>query len=291
MLRPFRVLQPHTVGEACAELQRLGDAASVYAGGSELLILLRLGLVDFENLIDIKRIPALSELDWDGSVLHIGANVTHRNLELSPVVRDHVPALAEVESLVANVRVRNVGTIGGNLCFSDPHSDSGTLLLLYNPTVKLQRGDSTRRLPLEEFLVDSYETALESDELMLGVDVPALPPGFGVAYERVEKIERPSVGVAVATGLRDGKLLDSRLAVGCVGPKPIRLRDLELRMAGQTPEDAAAILAASADVIRSALEPVDDIHGSADYKTYIVSVLLRRALAQAIDEAGKLVDG
>jgi aerobic carbon-monoxide dehydrogenase medium subunit len=291
MLRPFRVLQPQTIGQACAELRRYGDAASIYAGGSELLILLRHGLVDYEHLIDIKHIPALAELEWDGISLHIGANVTHRQLELSPVVLERMPVLAEVEGHVANVRVRNVGTIGGNLCFSDPHSDPGTVLLVHDAAVRLQRGRSRRRLPLEEFLVDSYETALESDELMVGVDVPAFAPGMGVAYERVEKIERPSVGVAAATEVSNGHVANLRLAVGCVGPKPVRLRQLEQRLAGETLADASAILADSDNAIRAALEPVDDIHGSADYKTYIVSVLLRRTLARAVEKAGDRTNG
>jgi aerobic carbon-monoxide dehydrogenase medium subunit len=281
MHNPFTVVRPTTVGEASGELARLGDSACVYAGGSELLLLLRHGLVAYEHLIDVKQIPNLAVLDWDGSALRIGANVTHRRLERSPLVAEHIPALAYVESQVANVRVRNVGTLGGNLCFSDPHSDPGTLLLVYDAGVLLQRDGATRTMPLEEFLVGSYETALDPAELLVAVNVPALPATTGVAYKRIEKIERPSAGVAAAAGLSDGRLVDVRLAVGCVGPKPVRLRELESRLTGLSSAEATRLIAEALPLLRSALEPVDDIHGSVEYKTYIVSVLLGRALTEA----------
>jgi aerobic carbon-monoxide dehydrogenase medium subunit len=287
MHNPFRVLRPSSVAEASAELSRLGDAAGIYAGGSELLLLLRHGLVDYEQLIDIKHIPQLQSLAWDGAALRIGANVTHRRLELSPVVAEHLPDLAYVESQVANVRVRNVGTLGGNLCFSDPHSDPGTLLLVHDAGVEVQRGEGTRRLPLEDFFVGSYETALTDGELLTFVDVPALPAGMATAYHRVERVERPSVGVAVAAARDDGRLGEVRMAAGCVGPKPVRLRELERRLTGLAPAEAASIIAASAGLLRDQLEPVDDIHGSAEYKLYIVSVLLTRGLQQAVGAAAE----
>jgi carbon-monoxide dehydrogenase medium subunit len=163
-MRPFRVLQPRSVGEASRALQLHGDAASIYAGGSELLLLLRHRLVEYDYLIDVKRIPDLREFRWDGGVLQVGAAVTHRELERSPVVAEHLPLLAEVESRVANVRVRNVGTLGGNLCFNDPHSDPGTLLLVHDARVELQQGRSKRQVSLEDFWLGSYETVLEQDE-------------------------------------------------------------------------------------------------------------------------------
>jgi aerobic carbon-monoxide dehydrogenase medium subunit len=286
MLRPFRVLRPATVGEASQALRRFGEAAKVYAGGSELLLLLRNRLVEYDYLVDVKHIPDLQHLDWSGAALHVGASITHRQLEQSPVVAEHLPILAEVEAQVANVRVRNVGSLGGNLCFNDPHSDPGTVLLVHDAIVALQRGRAKRRLPLEDFWLGSYETVLEPDELLVSIDVPALPAGAGAAYERVERFERPSVGVAVAAGLVDGRLSDVRLAVGCVGPKPTRLRDLEARVAGLRLEEAQTAVRSARGEIEHLLEPVEDIHGSVEYKSYIVPVLLVRTLSRAVERAG-----
>lgn len=290
MHRPFRVLRPETVAEASRVLRRYGEAAKVYAGGSELLLLLRHGLVEYDYLVDVKRIPELGRFDWDGKVLRIGAGLTHRQLELSPVVREHLPVLAEVEARVANVRVRNVGTIGGNLCFSDPHSDPGTLLLVYDATADLRRGRTRRRLPLEDLWLGSYETVIEPDELMAGIDVPVLAPGMAAAYDRVERFERPSVGVAVAAMEQDGRLAGVRLSVGCVGPKPLRLRELEQRLLGLRLAEAQRVLREAETSICEILEPVDDIHGSVEYKSYIVPVLLARTLGRAIARAGAEVD-
>src|SRR3989337_1857941 len=131
MLRPFRVLVPSSAPEAASELARLGDKAKIYAGGAELLLLLRRGLIEADHLINIKHIPSLDRIAWDAGVVHIGATVTHHRLETDPLVCEHLPMFAQAESQVATIRVRNQGTLGGNLCFNDPHSDPGTALLVY----------------------------------------------------------------------------------------------------------------------------------------------------------------
>jgi carbon-monoxide dehydrogenase medium subunit len=291
MHSPFRILRPTTLAEASRELRRYGEAARVYAGGSELLLLLRHGLVDCDYLVDVKQIPELARFEWDGRVLHIGAGITHRQLEQSPVVREHVPVLAEVEAKVANVRVRNIGTIGGNLCFSDPHSDPGTLMLVYDATVELRRGRARRRMPLEDLWLGSYETVLEPDELLATVNLPALPPGMAAAYDRVERYERPSVGIAAAAAQQGGRLTGVRLAVGCVGPKPIRLHELEGRLIGLRLDEAQRAIREAQAEIAALLEPVDDIHGSVGYKNYIVPVLLGRTLERATERAGDRNNG
>src|SRR4030095_14365891 len=117
----------------------------------------------------------LHRLEMDNGVLRIGACVTHHALENSALVREHAPALAYAESQVANVRVRNQGTLGGNLAFNDPHSDPGTVLLIHDATVALGGSRGERKLRLDEFLIDVYATALEADELLLDVEIPFLP--------------------------------------------------------------------------------------------------------------------
>src|SRR5215831_13948990 len=143
MLQPLQLVQPTEVGEASRALADFGEKAKVYAGGAELLLLLRNNLLETEVLVDVKKIPRLPEIRIANGTLHVGACVTHQTLEKSSLVREHAPALAVAESQVANVRVRNQGTLGGNLAFSDPHSDPGTVLLIHNSTVTLgsQRGE------------------------------------------------------------------------------------------------------------------------------------------------------
>ena len=286
MLRPFQVLEPGSVAEASGELAQRGEAAKVYAGGSELLLLLRQGFVHYDYLVNVKGIKELGELKWDGKVMHIGGSVTHRRLELSAEVAEHLPMLREAESQVANVRVRNVGTLGGNLSFGDPHSDPGTALMVYDTRMKVGGKGKERVMGLGEFFMGLYETALEPEELLVEIEVDPLPKGVGGAYIRVARFERPSLGVAVVAGLQDSKLSGVRLAVGCVGPVPMRLRELEAKVEGATLEEGQRIVRDARDHFKEVLDPVDDLHGSVEYKTYLTGVLLGRGLAQATGANG-----
>src|SRR5574341_271541 len=281
MLTPFRMLDPTDIPEAAGELARLGERAKLYAGGAELLLLLRRGLIRADHLINIKRISSLDSIAWDGGAVRIGATATHHRLETDPLVREHLPMFAHAESQVANIRVRNQGTLGGNLCFNDPHSDPGTALLVYEADVTLAGQRKQRRLPLHKFLVGMYATAAEADELLVEVQVPPLPPGWGSAYLRVHRLQRPTLGVAAAAKLRDGCLEGVRLAVGCVGPIPQRLAELEGKMPGLKLDEAQQVIKEGKAYLSELLEPVDDILGSAEYKLYMACALLSRALEQA----------
>ena len=179
------------------------------------------------------------------------------------------------------MRVRNQGTLGGNLCFNDPHSDPGTVLLVHNAAVTLRSQRRERQIPLREFFLDVYETALEPDELMLDVQIPPLPGGMISSYLRLHRYQRPTLGVAAAVKMNDGVVAESRLAVGCVGPKAQRLAELEAKLNGNSTSDAKRILAEQKTYLRDLLRPVDDLLGSADYKLYMTGVLLGDALEQA----------
>jgi aerobic carbon-monoxide dehydrogenase medium subunit len=287
VLQPFRVLTPANIEQASAELVRLGERAMIYAGGAELILLLRYGMVHAEYLINIKCINGLDEIRWDGQTVQIGATVTHRRLEIDPLIRERLPLLADAESRIANIRVRNQGTLGGNLCFNDPHSDPGTALLLHEAEVILASKDGLRQIPLSDFLSGMYATALEPGELLQKVFVAPLPVGYGAAYLRVHRYQRPTLNVAVATKLQNGTVEDARLAVGCVGPKPQRLSELESKIRGEKLDGAKQIFADSKQYLKEKLEPVDDLLGSADYKIYMTAVLLSRALSQASRSSGK----
>ena len=132
MLRPFTLHEPTTVEEATSLLADLGGAARPYAGGTELLLAMKAGVLAYDHLVNVKTVAGLDGIALDGGVLRVGSAVTHRELEASPVLGERFALLAGVERRVANVRVRNVGTLGGNLCFAEPHSDPGTALLLYD---------------------------------------------------------------------------------------------------------------------------------------------------------------
>lgn len=282
MLQALQLVQPTTVTEAAQALADCGERAKLYAGGAELLLLLRNGLAQAEVLVDVKKIARLHRIDSDGGVLRIGACVTHHALESSPLVLEHAPALAYAESQVANVRVRHQGTLGGNLAFNDPHSDPGTVLLIHNGSVVAGNEKGERRIALDDFFVDMYATALEPEELLLEVEVPPFPPGMKSAYLRLHRYQRPTLGVAAAVRLDGDTLAEARLAVGCIGPKAERLTELEARITGTKPSGAKRVLMEEKKYLSDLLRPVDDLLGSAAYKLYMAGVMLGDALEQAV---------
>jgi carbon-monoxide dehydrogenase medium subunit len=286
MLKPFRVVTPTTVSEAAAELDRLGEAARIYAGGAELLLLMRHGLMEPDYLVNIKRVPDLNGIDWDGQILRIGAAVTHRELEYSSLLANHVPILAEAERHIGNIRVRNQGTLGGNLCFADPHADPGTALLAHDATVTVEGGNGPRQMSLDDFFVGTYETALDPSELLTEIQIPPLPTGWGWSFKRIERFYRPTVNVAAAVSAADGRIGEARLVVGCVGPRALRLPELEARIEGLTHADAQRAIGESRAYLAERLEPVGDLLGAADYKIHVTSVLLTRALEEALTRTG-----
>jgi aerobic carbon-monoxide dehydrogenase medium subunit len=281
MLSPLKLVQPTTVVEASQALFDYGEKAKIYAGGAELLLLLRNGLLQPEVLVDVKKIKALHRITLDNGVLHLGACVTHHVIENGELVRAHAPSLAYAESQVANVRVRNQGTLGGNLAFNDPHSDPGTVLLIHNASVTLGNGKADRRIALNEFFVDMYATVLELGDLLVEIQIPALPAGMSSTYLRLHRYQRPTLGVAVGARVSNGTIEEARLAVGCVGPKAQRLSELERKIEGTNLSDAKRVLTGGKNYLRELLRPVEDLLGSTEYKLYMTGVMLSDALEQA----------
>jgi carbon-monoxide dehydrogenase medium subunit len=290
MLPPFKILDTDSVTDAVRELARLGDQAKLYGGGTELLILLRHNLLRTDYLLNIKPIAELGGIRCNDNSVRIGASVTHRRLETDPIIRDRLPLFADAESQVANIRVRGQGTIGGNLCFNDPHSDPATALLIYDASVNIQGPNGAKHMPLRQFLCGMYATVLEPEELLVSVDVPCLPARWGSSYLRIHRLQRPTLTVAAAAARGNGAIEDVRLAVGCVGPTAVRLTELEAKIRAGDPNDGRKIIKESKAYLRKTLEPIDDLLGSAEYKIYIAAVLLERALVQALQNVEKQQD-
>ncbi len=284
MLRPFEIHQPETVGVASEVLARHGDEAAFYAGGTELLLVMKEGLVRYRHLIDLKTIPGLNTVSYEGQMLGIGGTATHSILERHPAVREHFPIIAEVEHLVANVRVRNVGTIGGNLCFAEPHADPGTLFLIFDGDVELVSSRGTRTVPLQQFFVGAYETARQPDEVLTQVRLRRFGDHTQAAYMKFGIHERPTLGVAVGVTLdrAHAKVEEARIAVGCVGPMPVRMPEAEARLRGASVRDSDGALEGAATAAGEAADAITDLHGSAEYKKEMVKVFVRRAYRAAV---------
>jgi len=282
-LPPFELHAPDTVEEATALLEHFGDEAAVYCGGTELLLLMKLGFAEPRHLVDVKGIEELRVLEAVDGTLAVGGAVTHRAIERSPLVRERWPALAAMETRVANVRVRGAGSLGGNLCFSDPHSDPATFLLAAEGQVVLRRGRDRRRLlAVRDFVLGPYETALERGELLAEVRVPELPSGSALVHTKLAFRERPAVTVSCLARVGGGRVAEARIAVGSVGLVPRRASAGEELLLG-SPGDAE--IEAAGEAAAEASDPVADLNGSVEYKRNLVRVLVGRAFRDAVAQA------
>lgn len=281
MLRRFRLEEPQTVNETSELLSRFGESAKVYAGGTELLLAMKEGLVQYERLINVKNVQGLNQIAEHDGRLSIGALCTHHELETSDLLRRKLPALHKLEQNVANVRVRQAGTLGGNLCFAEPHADPGTLLIALGATLVAEKSAGSRAIAAEDFFVDAYETLLEPDEVLTRIEVPSPGEHFHGAYLKFGYLERPSVGVAIAFELNGGGLRDVKIAVGCAGPAPCRVAEAEAVLSGKSRDEAERSLAEAGGIAGRASQAISDLHGSQEYKEHIVGVLLKRAFQSA----------
>jgi aerobic carbon-monoxide dehydrogenase medium subunit len=276
-LPPFDLHRVQSAEEARELLLRFGDDAAVMCGGTELLLLLKLGFAVYGHLVDIKGIRELGGISAENGALVVGATATHREIERSGLVLERLPALAAMARRVANIRVRSVGTLGGNLCFSDPHSDPATFLLALDAEAEYEG----KRVPLAEFLVGPYQTALEAGQLLHAVRIPIPPAGTGVVHKKLAFHERPAATVTCAVRAANGLIEESRIAVGSVGARAVRASEAERVLTGADVGDVDALTRA-AELAADASEPVEDANGSVDYKANLVRVLVERGVREAL---------
>jgi carbon-monoxide dehydrogenase medium subunit len=282
----FSLRRPGSLIEAMAQHDASADAAYI-AGGTELLQVMKMGFAQYGTLIDLKRLPELQGLDVDDrGDLRIGANTTHRQLEHSQLIRDRFPSLAALEARVANVRVRNTGTIGGNLAFAEPHSDPATYLLACGATIVLEGTSGRRELAVDAFILGPLFTAREPSEVLIEIRLPGPEIGEGRAYDKISFFERPAASVAVRLVVADGAISSSTVSVGSMTDTPQVIEEASAAFVGAPAEMDA--LRGPMELAQEAFWTVDavaDLNGSADYKRYLAGVLLERTTRAALQEA------
>jgi aerobic carbon-monoxide dehydrogenase medium subunit len=284
-LSRFEIHQLASVLEASQMLTHYGEDAGIYAGGTELLLAMKHQALNYRHLIDLKVVPGLDSIEVRADSLEIGATSTHRSIERSALARQNQPALAEMESQVANVRVRAAGTLGGNLCFAEPHSDPATLLLVLGGAVKVESGAGAREIPVGELIEGAYTSNLLPGEILTKIMVPCAKPNHRAGYMKFQVHERPTLGLGLWLETPDdGRTLTSaRVAVGCVCPFPTRGLHAEKLLTGPR-GDVEKRMPEAADAIADVADLVDDHEGSAEYKRHLIHVFLRRVFRKALGE-------
>jgi aerobic carbon-monoxide dehydrogenase medium subunit len=279
----FDYLEPESLGEALTLLERHGDDARAIAGGTSLIIMMRQRLLMPKVVMSLARIPNFDAITFDEQEgLCIGAGARHRDIELSPVVRQHYPLLHETFRKVAQPRIRNMGTVGGNLAGGDPLTDPGASLIALDAEVTLSSSKGQRTLPLEEFFVDYYQTALEAGELLTEIHVPPPErPGWSHIKFTPRSIEDfATVGVAITLLAKNGTCEDVRLGLNSVASTIMHAKKAEEVLRGKSIDDDA--LRKMGEVAATECEPMDDNRGSAEYKREMVKVLVHRAAQEAL---------
>ncbi len=285
-MNKFDYLEPGTLEEAFALLKKHGEDARVIAGGTSLVIMMRQRLLMPKVVISLARIPDFDSITYDAQKgLRIGAGARHRDIELSSLVTQHYPLLHETFRKVAQPRIRNMGTIGGNLAVGDPLTDPGASLIALDAQVTLASANGERTLGLEEFFVDYYETALAAGELLTEIFVP---PSIRNGWAHIKFTPRSvedfaTVGVALTLHAKYGVCQDLRLALNSVASTIVRAKRAEAVLRGKKITDVA--LREMGEVASTEVDPMDDNRGSAEYKRELVKVLVRRAGNEALQKS------
>jgi len=286
MLVPeFQYLVPETLAEACALLGQYGEKAKVLAGGSDLIVKMKFGLLKPSYLLSLKKLGELKGVRQEPGVgVIIGARTTHNELVASPVLSFLYPSVNAAAASMAGYQIRNVGTIGGNLVNAVPSADRPPILLALDTQVRLVSAAGERRLPLEEFFVGPGKTVLKAGEMLAELIIPEqATTGSNYIKFGLRKAEALAVvGVASAVTMADGTIKEARIALGAVAPVPMRARIAEDALRGQRP--TPELLEKAGELAAGAAQPITDIRGSAEYRRHLVAVLTRESLQAAIEK-------
>ncbi len=287
-MNAFEYRAPRGLDEALAVLREHGEDARVVAGGTALVTMMRQHLVRPGCLVSLRDVQGLNRIEATNGALRLGALVTHREAEVSPLVRERLPVLAETFRRVGTVRIRHMATIGGALAHADPNQDPPVTLLALGARVEIRGARGHRELPLGEFFRDYYETALEQGELVTAVSVPLLRGASGATFLKfLPRTADDYATVAVAaivTLAPDGeRCREARIALGSVGVTPLRVGAAEALLAGERLGES--LLRAAGEAVKGQVDPLSDHRGSAAYKREMTGVMVGRALSQAWEAA------
>lgn len=278
---------PSSLPEAVALLSRYGESAKVISGGQSLLPLLKLRLASVEHLVDIGRIPDLEYVREEGGFLRIGGRTRESVLERSEIVRSRYPILIDTARVIADPLVRNRATVGGNLAHGDPANDHPAAMLALRAQIVAQGPDGERVIPIDQFFVGLFATALQPNEILTEIRVPSPPNRSGGAYLKLERKVGDYATAAAAAFLTldaSGGFAQVGLALTNAGPMPARAAAAEEFLAGKRVSDA--VLAEGARKAAEAASPSADRRGSVEYKREMARVLAGRALQKALERAG-----
>ncbi|MDD9984249.1 MAG: xanthine dehydrogenase family protein subunit M [Gammaproteobacteria bacterium] len=282
---PFSYADPSTVEEALGLLAEHGDDAGILAGGQSFVPLLNFRLARPDVIVDINRIADLAYIEQQNGVLRIGALTRHRAVEQSALAREACPLLSEAIGHVGHAQIRNRGTVGGSLAHADPAAELPAVVTALGGQLRLRNASGERTLDPGDFFVSSLTTAIEPDEMLVAVELPAWPAGTATCFAEFSRRQGDfalaGAGAVLAFG-DDGRVERAGLALMGVGDRPFDgVAIASELLCGEAPNEA--VVRAVAERVASSVEPASDLHAPADYRRHLAGVLTRRALLGAME--------
>jgi len=284
----FEYLRPKSVSEAIGLLQQHGDDAKILSGGQSLIPMMKLRLARPSYLIDINRLPGLAHIKEEGGYLKIGGLTREAELEASPVVQAKYPIIVDTAHVIADPQVRNLATLGGNLAHGDPANDHPATMLALGAQVVATGPKGDRVIPMENFFLSLFSTALQPNEILTEIRIPIPPPRSGGAYFKLERKVGDFATAAVAAQITlDAQGVCQKAGIGLtnVGPTPLKARKAEDFLRGKKLDEAT--ISQAAQLAADESEPSADLRGPVAYKKGLVKELAKRALSRARERTGK----
>lgn len=284
----FEYLRPESIREAISLLQQHGDGAKILSGGQSLIPMMKMRLARPEYLIDINRIPELSYVKEEGGYLKIGGLTREADLERSDLIRSRYPIILDTAAAIADPQVRNMATVGGNLAHGDPANDHPATMLALRAEIVASGPEGERVIPIKDFFVSLFATALEHDEILTEIRIPVLPARSGGAYFKLERKvgDFATVGVAAQVTLEEsGVCREAGIGLTNVGPTPLEAEGATDFLTGKSLDERT--IRQAGRIAAEHARPSSDLRGPASYKTSMVRELTIRALVRARERASQ----
>lgn len=285
-IKEFKYHTPASLAEACRLLHSGGPGTKVIAGGTDILLDLKKGILSAGSLISLAGLSGLRKIEKKDSVLRIGPLVTPNMLAGSDMVRKIFPGLAEAAASIAANQIRNLATIGGNLCSAVPSADLPPSLLTVEAELLLTARSGKRRIALRDFFLGPRKTALRRAEILTCILIPALPRGTGTAYEKFQARDASALAIAGAAArltVKGNKIVKALVAIGACAPTPLIMEAAGEFLAGKEPSEQNFVRAG--ELAAQCIKPITDIRGSEQYRREIARVLTIRVLKRAFKRA------
>ncbi len=282
--RAFHYHRASSLNEAASMIAQLGDDAKLLAGGQSLIPLMKLRFANPHHLVDLNFVPETSYIKEEGGAVQFGALTRHSEIESSSIAA-RFPILHDCAAGIADVQIRNRGTIGGSLAEADPSGDWAAVLLTQKTEIRCLSPRAERTVPLADFITDAYTTVLEHDELVREIVVSIPEKGSGGAYLAFKRSAPvyPTASAAVQLAMDGDVCRDATIVLGCVGLVPVKASAAEGALRGKKIDDK--VVAAAMEAVRTAADPQDDMRGSAEYKRTLAAALVKRAIEVAVRRA------